>query len=484
MVGAVAVVEVTQEAGVLAITLNRPDVLNALNREVHQGIFDALERAKADDTVRAVVITGAGRGFCVGQDLQEFAGGAGDVAQNLRDNYHRNVLAIRALEKPVIAAVNGAAAGAGMSLALACDVRIASRSASFVPAFIKIGLIPDSGGTWLVRRLLGAARAFEWLTTGRRLGADEARDWGLVSEVVEDHELPERMHEVAALYAAMPTRAVWQTKRLLDEAEDSTFAEQLELEARTQAELTRTPDFAEGVGAFLAKRDATFPGAPAVWPHPIRLSVADDLKRWRLTVAARWLLALPHLLVVGLWTYLLVPVWLVNWVIALVRGRPAAGLTAWASRFVRLQTHVYAYVYLVSDRYPSFRGWAGTYPVDLAIDPPGPQPRWKTLLRILLVIPAYVLTTVLQYVLIIVAFLGGIYALFMGRYPKGYRDLSAYALRYSAQTWGYLLLLTDRYPTLASGDVPPPQRRPGATSQSAPSAAPSDSGTSTTPTDE
>ena len=468
----------------LTITLNRPDVLNALNREVHQGIFDALERAKADDSVRAVVITGAGRGFCVGQDLQEFAGGAGDVAQNLRENYHRNVLAIRALQKPVIAAVNGAAAGAGMSLALACDVRIASRSASFVPAFIKIGLIPDSGGTWLVRRLLGAARAFEWLTTGRRVGADEARDWGLVSEVVEDHELPERMHEVAALYAAMPTRAVWQTKRLLDAAESTTFAEQLELEAVTQAEMTRTPDFGEGVSAFLGKREAAFTGAAAVWPHPIRLSVADDLKRWRLTVALRWLLALPHLLVLGLWTYVLVPVWLVNWVIALVRGRPAAGLAAWASRFVRFQTHVYAYVYLVADRYPPFRGWAGTYPVDLAIDPPRPQPRWKTFLRIVLVIPAYVLTTVLQYVLIVVAFLGGIYALFMGRYPKGFRDLSAYALRYTAQTWGYLLLLTDRYPTLASGAEATPQSRPGATSQSAPSAAPSDSGTSTTPTDE
>src|SRR5689334_8703485 len=318
MVGGVAVVDVTQEAGVLTITLNRPDVLNALNREVHQGIFDALERARTDDSVRAVVITGAGRGFCVGQDLQEFAGGAGDVAQNLRDNYHRNVVAIRALEKPVIAAVNGAAAGAGMSL---------------------------------VRRLLGAARAFEWLTTGRKLGADEARDWGLVSEVVEDEELPERMHEVAALYATMPTRAVWQTKRLLDAAESTTFPEQLELEAATQAEMTRTPDFAEGVSAFLGKREAAFTGAAPVWPHPIRLSVADDLKRWRLTVAFRWLLAVPHLLVLGLWQYLLLPVGLVNWVIALFRGRPAEGLTAWASRFVRLQTHVYAYVYLVADRY-------------------------------------------------------------------------------------------------------------------------------------
>src|SRR4029078_11735446 len=157
MVGAVAVVDVTQEAGVLTITLNRPDVLNALNREVHARIFEALERARAAASIRAVVITGAGRGFCVGQDLQEFAGGAGDVAQNLRENYHRNVLAIRALEKPVIAAGNGAAAGAGMSLALACDVRIASRSASFVPAFIKIGLISASGGDWLERRVVRSA---------------------------------------------------------------------------------------------------------------------------------------------------------------------------------------------------------------------------------------------------------------------------------------------------------------------------------------
>jgi 2-(1,2-epoxy-1,2-dihydrophenyl)acetyl-CoA isomerase len=442
-------VEVTQDAGVLTITLNRPDVLNALNRSVHQGIPDGLMQAKADDSVRAVVITGAGRGFCVGQDLQEFTSGAGDVAANLRENYHRNVLAIRALEKPVIAAVNGAAAGAGMSLALACDIRIAARSASFVPAFIKIGLVPDSGGTWLVRRLLGTARAFEWLTTGRRLAADEAREWGLVSEVVDDAELPERMHEVAALFAAMPTRAVWQTKRLLDAAETSTFAEQLELAATTQAELTRTPDFTEGVQAFLDKREAGFTGAAPAWPHPIRLSVADDLRRWRLTVALRWLLAVPHLLVLAAWTYVLLPVALVNWVIALVKGRPAAGLAAWLTRFLRYQTHVYAYLYLVADPYPRFRGWAGTYPIDLAVDPPGPQPRWKTLLRIVLVLPAYVMTTVLQYVLAIVSFLGAVYALCLGRYPRGIRDLSAYALRYTAQTWGYLLLLTDRYPTLA-----------------------------------
>jgi 2-(1,2-epoxy-1,2-dihydrophenyl)acetyl-CoA isomerase len=448
-VGRVPDVEVTRDGGVLTITLNRPDVLNALNRAVHAGIHDGLEQAARDPDVRAVVITGAGRGFCVGQDLQEFGSGAGDVAENLRANYHRNVLAIRALEKPVIAAVNGAAAGAGLSLALACDVRIAAASASFVPAFIKIGLVPDSGGTWLARRLLGAARAFEWFTTGRRLDAEEARGWGLVSEVVADGELPERRQEVAELFAELPTRAVWQTKRLLDAAETTTFAEQLELEATAQAELVGTPDFGEGVAAFLERRPARFSGADQRWPHPIRIVVSDDLQRWRLTVAFRWLLVLPHLLVLGLWQALALPVVFVNWLISLVRGRPSSGVHAWTSRLVRYQVHVYAYLFLVADPYPSFRGRPG-YPVDLVLPPPGPQARWKTLLRVVLVIPAYVFASVLSYVMYVVAFLGGIFALATGRYPRGMRDLTAYWLRYLAQTWGYLLLVTDRYPTLAS----------------------------------
>jgi 2-(1,2-epoxy-1,2-dihydrophenyl)acetyl-CoA isomerase len=260
MVGGVADVEVTREGAVVTITLNRPDVLNALNRSMHDGLRRGLELAQ-DPSVRAVVLTGAGRGFCVGQDLQEFSAGAADVADNLRANYHVNVLAIRALEKPVIAAVNGPAAGAGLSLALACDLRIVAESASFVPAFINIGLVPDSGGTWLVRRVLGGARAFEWLTSGRRLGAEEAHGWGLANEVVPTDELPRHAADVANRFAAMPTRAVWHTKRLLDLAESSTFAEQLELEAVTQAELTQTHDFAEGVAAFLAKREAVFTGA-------------------------------------------------------------------------------------------------------------------------------------------------------------------------------------------------------------------------------
>ena len=448
-----AVVEVTREEGVLTITLNRPDVLNALNREVHQGIYDALEQARADDSVRAVVITGAGRGFCVGQDLQEFSSGAGDVAQNLRDNYHRNVLAIRALEKPVIAAVNGAAAGAGMSLALACDARIAARSASFVPAFIKIGLVPDSGGTWLVRRLLGAARAFEWLTTGRRLGADEAREWGLVSEVVDDESFAERTHEVARLFAAMPTRAVWHTKRLLDTAETTTFAEQLELEAKTQAELTQTSDFREGVGAFLEKREAAFTGAPTPAAHPVTLRNDDDRRRWRLTTAVRLLLAVPHLYLVEYWGVVVFFVAIVNWFVALVKGRTPQSVHEFLTRYVRYTTHVYAYVYLLADPYPGFRGWEGTYPVDLHVEPPVPQSRWKIAFRLVLAIPALVLTYVLSMVMLVVAFLSWFVALAVARVPVGFQNLGAYCLRYQMQTAAYVLLLTDRYPSLASGGL-------------------------------
>ena len=442
-------VELTRVDSVLTITLNRPDVLNALNRAVHDGIHAGLTQAAGDPGIRAVVVTGAGRGFCVGQDLQEFSSGARDVAGNLRANYHRSVLAIRALEKPVIAAVNGPAAGAGLSLALACDVRIASDAASFVPAFISIGLVPDSGGTWLARRLLGSARAFEWFTTGRRLDPEEARSWGLVSEVVAADELAERAQEVAQLFAAMPTRAVWETKRLLDAAETNTFGEQLELEARTQAELTNTHDFREGVAAFLAKRPAVFTGAGVEWTHPVRLVVNDDLKRWRLTVALRWLLALPHLLVLSFWSIVAALVAVVDWVITLVRGRSPDGVHAWLARFVRYQAHVYAYTYLVADPFPSFRGWAGTYPIDVEIAPPARQARWKTALRIVWVIPAYVLAVALGYVLQIVALLGFFVAIAVGRYPRGFRDLGAYALRFQAQTFAYLLFLTDCYPALA-----------------------------------
>ncbi len=252
-------VETSRAGGVLTITLNRPDVLNAFNRAMHEGLAAALKEARADE-VRAVVLTGAGRGFCVGQDLTEFREEAGDIAERLRRNYHPNVLALRALEKPVIASVNGATAGAGLSIACACDLRIAADSATFVPAFISIGLIPDSGGSYFISRLLGSSRAFEWMSSGRRLSAAEAHAWGLVSEVVEADRLAERSAQLAAELAAMPTKGVAMTKRLFDRAASATLDEQLELEAQMQAAATQTDDFREGVAAFLEKREPRFTG--------------------------------------------------------------------------------------------------------------------------------------------------------------------------------------------------------------------------------
>jgi 2-(1,2-epoxy-1,2-dihydrophenyl)acetyl-CoA isomerase len=255
----VAEVETSRDGAVLTVTLNRPDVLNAFDAPMHDALAAALKEAR-DPAVRAVVLTGAGRGFCVGQDLNEFRSGAADVGERLRASYHPNVLAIRRLEKPVIAAVNGVAAGAGISFACACDLRLAAASAVFAPAFVNIGLVPDSGGTFFVARIVGPARAFEWLCSGRRVTAAEAQAWGLVSEVVADDALAARTRELAATLASMPTRAIGMTKRLLDRAAGATLAEQLEWEAQLQTAATRSEDFREGVAAFLEKRTPTFEG--------------------------------------------------------------------------------------------------------------------------------------------------------------------------------------------------------------------------------
>ena len=253
-----AEVEVRRDGAVQTITLNRPDKLNAFNRAVHDGLREALAEAAAPE-VRAVVLTGAGRGFSAGQDLTEFGEG-GDVGSLLRATYHVNVLAIRALEKPVIAAVNGVCAGAGLSLACACDIRLASDAAFFVPGFVGIGLIPDSGGTHFIQRLLGTPRAFEWMTSNRRLTAAEAHAWGLVSEVVEADAFEARVAELSTELAAAPTQAIALTKRLYDAAATSTLEEQLEREAEAQAEAARSEDFREGVAAFSEKRAPEFRG--------------------------------------------------------------------------------------------------------------------------------------------------------------------------------------------------------------------------------
>jgi 2-(1,2-epoxy-1,2-dihydrophenyl)acetyl-CoA isomerase len=246
-----------RDGAVLTITLNRPEVFNAFNAALHAALAAALEEA-ADPGVRAVVITGAGRGFCAGQDLKEFSEMPESIRERLEQTYHPNIRAIRGLAKPVIAAVNGPCAGAGLSLACACDLRIAADTATFVPGFIGIGLVPDSGGSWFVHRLLGFARAFEWMTSNRKLTAAEAHAWGLVSEVTGG--LSARAAALAAEYAALPTRGIGLTKRLFEHAYTASLDEQLELEAALQQEATGTADFAEGVAAFIEKRPPEFRG--------------------------------------------------------------------------------------------------------------------------------------------------------------------------------------------------------------------------------
>jgi 2-(1,2-epoxy-1,2-dihydrophenyl)acetyl-CoA isomerase len=249
----------SQDGSVFTITLNRPDVYNAINRAMHEGLAAALAQA-TDPWIRAVVLTGAGRGFCSGQDLREFESLPGGVREALEQTYHPNIRTIRALEKPVLAAVNGPVAGAGLSLACACDVRIGSSDATFVPGFIGIGLIPDAGSTWFIHRLLGFSRAFEWMISNRRLAASEALEWGLLSEEVPADGFTARVQELAELYASLPTRAVAMTKQLFEHAYTASLDRQLQLEAELQQAATQTEDFAEGVNAFLEKRQADFKG--------------------------------------------------------------------------------------------------------------------------------------------------------------------------------------------------------------------------------
>ena len=249
----------SREGAVLTITFNRPEVYNAFNRDLHAALHEALVEAR-DAAVRCVVVTGAGKGFCAGQDLKEFGQVAGSIREALEETYHPNIRLVRALEKPVIAAVNGPAAGAGLSFACACDLRVASDAATFVPGFVGIGLVPDSGGTWFVHRLLGFARAFEWMCANTRLSAAEALEWGLVSEVIPAEAFAERVAELAADWAARPTLAVARTKQLFEHAFAMSLEAQLALEAELQQASVATEDFREGVDAFLQKRPPTFKG--------------------------------------------------------------------------------------------------------------------------------------------------------------------------------------------------------------------------------
>ena len=248
--------------GVAWIRLNRPDKLNALTTKLSNEALDAIQSAGADDAVRCVVITGEGRGFSAGQDLTEFRERTAeiDVAEHLRSGFNRLIAAIVALPKPVVAGVNGVAAGAGLSVALACDLRIASDAATFLQAFIRIGLLPDSGGNWLLPRVVGYAKALELSITGRQVDANEALSIGLVNRTVPAESFQDEVAAQAATLAALPTRAVGATKEVMGGALSASLPETLEVEAVTQRDLAGTTDFEEGVSAFLEKRQPRFTG--------------------------------------------------------------------------------------------------------------------------------------------------------------------------------------------------------------------------------
>jgi 2-(1,2-epoxy-1,2-dihydrophenyl)acetyl-CoA isomerase len=254
---------VSVEAGVQTITLNRPERLNAFNPEMHGLLREALERAGDDDAVRAVLLTGAGRGFCAGQDLSERdVGGdaAIDLAVTIGTYYNPLVRRMRELPKPIVCAVNGVAAGAGANVALACDIVLAARSASFIQAFAKIGLVPDSGGTWFLPRLAGRARAMGLALLGDKLTAEDAASWGLIWKAVDDDKLMAEAGTLARGLASGPTRAYALVKRALDDSETNTLDAQLELERDLQREAGFSADYREGVAAFLEKRKARFKG--------------------------------------------------------------------------------------------------------------------------------------------------------------------------------------------------------------------------------
>jgi 2-(1,2-epoxy-1,2-dihydrophenyl)acetyl-CoA isomerase len=254
---------VDQRPGYCLITLNRPARLNAFDQAMHLALAQALSTCEADPSCRAVLLTGAGRGFCAGQDLADGGtDGAGvrDVGAALDTYYNPLVRKLRGLPLPVVAAVNGVAAGAGANLALACDVVIAARSASFVQAFARIGLVPDCGGTWFLPRLVGGARARALALLAEPLPAEKAEAWGLIFKAVDDADLLREAERLCAHFAQAPTIALALTKRALDAAETNTLSAQLDLERDLQRQAGATPDFAEGVRAFLEKRPAAFTG--------------------------------------------------------------------------------------------------------------------------------------------------------------------------------------------------------------------------------
>lgn len=256
---------VEDHEAVRRITLNRPDVLNSFNTELLTTLGKAMRDAEKDKAVRCVVVTGAGRGFCAGQDLAEVRGRYDsdaplELGAQLRKLYNPLIAKMRTMEKPIIGSINGVAAGAGFSLALACDMRIAAESASFVQAFVHVGVVPDSGSTLFLPRLIGPARAFELAATGRKVKSDEALRLGLVNQVVADGELQEVTRALAQKLASLPTKSIGLTKRAMNAGWSNELEAQLDYEAQLQTTAGRTQDHREGVMAFLEKRSPKFAG--------------------------------------------------------------------------------------------------------------------------------------------------------------------------------------------------------------------------------
>ena len=249
---------------VQVITLSRPEVLNSFHLPMAREVQDALAVAAADDAIRAVLLTGEGRGFCAGQDLAAVNMDNGtpepDLGETVRAQYNPIIRAIRRLEKPVVCAVQGVAAGAGANIAFACDLVFASTEASFIQSFCRIGLLPDSGGTFFLPRLVGFARATGLALLGGKVGAAQAKEWGLIWETCEPAALMPRAMEIAASLATQPTRGFGLTKQALNESLMNDLDAQLDLEADLQADAGHTADFAEGVAAFRAKRSPVFRG--------------------------------------------------------------------------------------------------------------------------------------------------------------------------------------------------------------------------------
>jgi 2-(1,2-epoxy-1,2-dihydrophenyl)acetyl-CoA isomerase len=250
--------------GIAVLTLNRPDRLNSFTQAMHREVRAALDQLQADGSVRVLVLTGAGRGFCAGQDHNDRAvepGGAGvDLGESVEKYYAPLVTTLRTLPMPVICAVNGVAAGAGANLALACDIVLAAKSASFIEAFCKLGLIPDTGGTWVLPRLLGPARAMGLALLGDKLPAEKAEEWGLIWRCVPDEALMEEAMAMAAHFAKAPTKGLAFTKKAMLASWGNTLEQQLQMEAGMMRELGYSHDYREGVAAFIEKRQPRFKG--------------------------------------------------------------------------------------------------------------------------------------------------------------------------------------------------------------------------------